>query len=92
MKAVDGIDDEAIRGKAHDALKAQNAKMHGAFETVGTAAAPDVEKSANTRKSAEAELDRLTDEMVAKDGGSRVDAYMKVADANPKLYAKAVGA
>ena len=91
IKAVDGIADEAQRTAATAALKAQNAKLHSAFETVGTSATPsDVEK-ANDRKGAEAELDRLAKAHQEEKKVDYYTAYDEVSKANPDLLRKAIG-
>lgn len=89
LKAVDGIEDADIRGKAQDALKAHNARLHSAFQEVGTNGVPNIEKS-DGQKGAEAELDRLAKERASKEGEDFFTAYEKVSDANPQLVAKAV--
>lgn len=89
LKAVDGIEDEATRTAAHDALKAHNARLAPNFTTIGTTAAPIAKGS--DREQAEADLDRMAKEAAAKDGTDYFTAYEKVSEANPELLAKAVG-
>jgi len=41
LKALDSIEDEAVRKSAHEALVAKNTELASAFEEVGTVGAPD---------------------------------------------------
>lgn len=90
LKAVDGIEDEGVREKAHDALKAHNAKLASAFTEVGSSGAPSIEKSEGC-KGAEDKLDKLAKDMAAKDNVDFYTAYEKVSEANLQLLSKAVG-
>jgi hypothetical protein len=89
LKAVDGIKDDTVRVAAHDALKAQNAKMAPAFQTIGASGAP-VQKS-DDAAGAEAQLDELAKKYQADNPGTDFyTAYEKVSEANPELLNKAV--
>lgn len=92
LKAVDGIKDEAVRSAAHDALKAQNAKMAKAFETIGSSDGTTavVAKDAS-RVEAEDELDRLAKAHAEKEGVDFYTAYEVVSQENADLLSKAVG-
>lgn len=90
VKAVDGIADETIRSAANDALKAQNAKLATAFETIGAGGTPVVAKSAD-KQGAEDELDQLAKAHASKEGVDYFTAYEVVSEANPELLTKAVG-
>lgn len=89
LAAVDGIENETVRKSALDALKAHNAKLAPAFETIGTTAVP-LAKAGDSAE-AEAELDKLAKDYAAKEGKDFYTAYEIVAKSNPDLYKKAVG-
>lgn len=89
LRATDGIEDEKIREGAHNALKAQNARMGGALTTVGVGGEPVI--SASTQKEAEDELDRLAKKRASEKGENFYDAYDKVSEENPQLLKKAMG-
>lgn len=89
LKALDGIEDEGVRKKAHEAIKAVNRDNSPLFKTVGAGGTPTFK--ADTVAEAEAELDRLAKERAAKEGEDFYTAYEKVSDANPDLLKKAMG-
>ena len=89
LRATDGIEDEETRKGALAALKAQNARMGGAFTTVGVGGEPAIQ--ASTKKEAADELDRLAKERAAEKGENFYDAYDKVSEDNPQLLKKAMG-
>ena len=89
LSAVDGIEDETMRKSALNALKAHNAKLAPAFETVGSAAVPLAK--ASDKAEAEAELDKLAKDYAAKEGKDFYEAYDIVSKSNPDLLRKAVG-
>lgn len=90
LKAVDGIEDETVRGEALTALKAKNAKLGKGFTTIGTSASPATVEKAADQSEAETQLDDLAKARAEKDGISFLDAYEKVSDENPELLAKAI--
>ena len=85
LKAIDGIEDEAQREAAQNALRAQNEAMSKAFETHGHGGQPEP-------GSPEEELDRLAKAQAEKDGTPFAAAYAKVLVSNvgQELYAKTV--
>ncbi len=90
LKAVDGIEDEELRKKAHEAIVAKNGELAKSCKTYGTQAAPNLEKS-DDAKSAEGDLDTMAKELAKKDGIDFFTAYDKVSEQNPDLLAKAIG-
>lgn len=92
LKAVDGIEDEKVREEAHQALKAQSARLSKAFKVIGAGGEPenmdvgdDVNKSA-----AEAELEKKARALAEKEGIDFYEAYEKIADLNLELLEKAI--
>ena len=93
LKAVDGIENEEVRGEVTKSLVAHNAAMGDALTTVGTTQGQDlntVQKSAGANE-AEAELDRLAKERATAESEDYFTAYEKVSESNPQLLAKALG-
>lgn len=88
IKATDSIENEELRKKAQDALKAQNAALSKSFETLGAAGNPQVTKN---RVEAEEKLDKLTDDLHKSKGGDRTALYTQVCEQNPQLYKLATG-
>lgn len=87
LKAVDTIEDEAIRKSATESLAAKNTEMSKAFQQAGSSIVVNKADSAE----AHAELDRLAKKHQADNPG--VDfytAYEVVTKANTELYNKAV--
>lgn len=86
IKSVESITDETQRTAAMDALKAQNASMMKAMEEFGTSEGLTLVKG-----DAQEQLEGMA-KTYQKDHPdvNSVDAYNKVAEANPDLYAKAV--
>lgn len=89
LKAIDGIEDEEVRKKAHESIKGMNRDNSPMFKTVGAGGTPVVK--ADTVAEAEAELDRLAKERASKEGEDFYTAYDKVSEANPDLLKKAMG-
>jgi hypothetical protein len=92
LKQVDAIPDEKARAEALAALKAHNAQMAKSFVVHGTRGTVESESEGlASRKDAEAELEKRAKDLQKSDAKlSYVDAYTKVAEQNPDLYAKAV--
>lgn len=88
IKAVEGIEDTDMRDEAMKALKAQNAKLAPAFDTVGTTAVPQVDVAEKT--AADGELDKLAKAYALEKNVDYFDAYQVVSDANPDLLEKAM--
>lgn len=87
LKAVDGIEKEELREKAHAALKAHSENMSGAFDTYGHGG--QIEKD----DSAEGKLDELAKNYAKEHNMSYEKAYSAVLDTEEgsSLYAKAYG-
>jgi hypothetical protein len=90
VKSVNSIEDADTRQKALDALKAHNAKLHTAFETVGAAGTVNIEKAIADKQAAADKLDELAKARAAEKGENFYDAYAKVSEDNPELRTKAV--
>lgn len=93
LKAVESIEDDGARTKALEALRAGNVALSKAFvPSGGSRVAPEIVKGDST--AAEAELDRLANEMVKADTTGEMDyfdAYDRVAEKNPELAKRAIG-
>lgn len=89
LKAVDTIEDEAVKAEVEKSLAAKNASMGGAFKTVGSDGQPNVTDTSDAA-TAEKELDTKAQEMAKEKGISFYEAYEKVSEANPELLAKAM--
>lgn len=88
VKSVEGIEDETIRAEALKALKAHNAKMAGAFETVGK---DGVNKNGelSDKEEAIADLNKKAEELIEKGTcENKADAFIKASEMNPDLYAR----
>ena len=85
LKAVDTIEDEEAKAEVLKSLKAKNAQMAGAFETVGSS----VEKS-YTVEDANAEMEKKAIELSAKENIDYYEAYDRVKKAEPALYKRAL--
>ncbi len=88
VKSIEGIEDETIREEAMKVLKANNAKMAGAFQTVGK---DGVGKSADMsdREEAVSELNDKAAELVkAGTCKTNADAFVKASEMNPDLYSR----
>lgn len=92
LKQVDGIVDEKERAEALAALKAHNAQMAKNFVVYGTTEANKAALDGiETKEAANAELEKRAKDLQKSDAKlTYVDAYAKVAEQNPDLYAKAV--
>ena len=91
IKAVDGIEDETLRDEAMKSLKANNAKMAKAFETVGTNQSGYVPGTDGSDRTAFDELDKKAKELVEKtEGLDYYTAFEQVSDRNPELAKRAV--
>jgi hypothetical protein len=88
LKSIDSIEDASIREEAMAALKAHNASLRKAFTTVGTEeiAKGDLSEGADAVQ----EMEDLTKSCMEKDGIGYYEAYAKVSEGHPDLYAKAV--
>ena len=86
LKAVDGIEDEAQRKAAHNALKAQNEAMAEAFKTRGHGGGQSEPGSPDE------ELDNLAKAHAEKKNVSKAVAYDAVlkTEQGQELYAKSV--
>lgn len=87
LKAVDAIDDETVRDKVMETLRAANQTNEPLFQTIGKSNAP----SADDKVSAEDELDRITKDRIKKSGGDYYEVYSQVANENPELKKQAIG-
>lgn len=93
-KAIDGIEDEAMRKKAYESLSAKNVAAGKTTTTLGRDGitkgdADDVDLM--KRDDAADELDRLTEEVMKADPKmSHEDAYEKACEDNPKVYKAAI--
>lgn len=88
LKAVDGIPDAEERKKAHEALKAQNASMSKAFETLGHRGGRTEDAS-----SPSSQLETLAKAYAEKHNVSEAEAESEVlkTDEGRKLYAQMTG-
>lgn len=93
LSAVDGITDETVRAQVVETLKAANQTASPLFQTIGSAAGPAVEKSlgGNSRADAEAKLEEMVQDRLAKNGGDYYEVYGQVSDENPELKKQAIG-
>lgn len=89
LKAAEGIADEALRKGAIDALKAHNAKLAPAFETVGGSFGLSHDEIAK-KADAEAALDKKAQEIMKADSSTFEDAFAKACDQNPSLANTAI--
>jgi hypothetical protein len=85
VKALDGIKDEDLRKGAFESVQAGDKALKAAFNRTGHQTVTGDEGDAET------ELTNLAKARAEKDECSFTDAYAKVADENPALFAKAVG-
>lgn len=86
VRAIDGIEDEAIRAAAFETLGAGNTAIKAAFDSVGHIDG----RVAPLDGSAEAELDTLAKAHAKDKGLSYIDAYDAVSQANPALAKRAI--
>lgn len=90
LRAVEGIENEAVRKGADELLKAANANKAGAFKTDGTAEAP-VYITPQGGNEAQAQLEKKAQEHIkANPGTLHCDAYDLVSKAEPELLEKAL--
>jgi len=87
IKALDGISDKDVRKSAIEAVRAGSKAIEAAFEKRGVLAG-DKTPSAD----ANAEIEKRARDMVkaSTESLSYLDAYQKVADAEPELYQRAI--
>lgn len=85
LKAIDSIEDEALRKAAHESVAAGNNALKKAFTSFGHRHVTGAEGDA------EAELDRMAKAHAKEHNVDYLDAYEKVAAANPALLEKAIG-
>lgn len=83
LKALDGIEDEEIRKKAHTLLEAHAINLAPAFQTVG------VSKTAST-SSASVEFFQKVEELVKQENIAEHEAQDRLKKSHPALYSKAV--
>lgn len=85
VKAVEGIEDDAVREKAEDALKAANTAMGKAFETRGHGGQP-------AEDSAEGQLEKMAKDYAREHKVSYEKAYDEVCKTREgeALYAKSI--
>ena len=87
LKAVEGIEAEALRNDVMESLKAHNDSMAEAFVTKGHSTGPSADDLA---KSANDKLEEATAEIMKSDSISYAQAYTKACDQNPQLANEAI--
>lgn len=93
VKAVEGIEDEALRGEAVETLKSMDRSTRLGFETLGEDGEEAVGDLGHTTKSdAEAQLDKLAKAHAEKHGVDYATAYGKVLETSEghELYKRTI--
>lgn len=91
IKSAEDIQNDDLRKKALEALKAQNTEMKKAFDERGTSQEPNTFGKGADQGDAEEEMENLTKSRMQEKGEDYYTAYDFVKTANPDIYAKAVG-